>query len=317
MFNKVFISYASEDYGTACNIYDFLSMHDYLPWLDKKKLLPGEKWDYRIKKELRESDFIILLLSSISVAKRGYVQKEFKKSVEYSEEKLYSDIFIIPIKIDDCDVPDELSSFQWAKFGSTNLEESILKSLNTQRNKLVSSLPSNIATLNNYQIEFSDFELGILKNTNCTVKYPVFLNSNSVNTSMLNTAIKHYVDLSVSKVYNDFDWAEDNDSTELELKNIPQSTFDVSFKTGIINQEFISILFEEYTYYHGAAHPNYYYKAINCLFKPNHFPDRYIISNLKDLKQLVTKYKHEYEDSISYMSESIDWFFEQGIPKDF
>jgi len=36
MFDKVFISYAKEDYVFAEKLYDFLIENNFKPWLDKK-----------------------------------------------------------------------------------------------------------------------------------------------------------------------------------------------------------------------------------------------------------------------------------------
>ncbi len=93
MFNKVFISYASEDIASAEKLYDYLKSAGYDPWLDKKRLLPGQDWNTEIRLALRKADFIVMLLSHISIAKRGYVQREFKLALEYCEEKLDGDIY--------------------------------------------------------------------------------------------------------------------------------------------------------------------------------------------------------------------------------
>ena len=63
MFKDVFISHAKEYYEIAEKLYDFLLQKGFSPWLDKKKLKVGSNWDYEIKKALRESTFVILLLS--------------------------------------------------------------------------------------------------------------------------------------------------------------------------------------------------------------------------------------------------------------
>ncbi|MBD1365387.1 toll/interleukin-1 receptor domain-containing protein [Mucilaginibacter sp. ZT4R22] len=116
IFNKVFISYAKEDQRYALAFYDHFENLGYEPWLDKRKLLPGSNWDLEIKRALKNSDFIILLLSSTSVSKRGYVQREFKLALQYWETKLDDDIYIIPVLLDDCVVPESLGRFQWVRY---------------------------------------------------------------------------------------------------------------------------------------------------------------------------------------------------------
>ena len=136
MFNKVFISYASEDFSYAEKLYHYLEAGGYKVWLDKKSIKPGQQWDFEIKQGLKNADFIIILLSSNSVNKRGYVQREFKLALEYMEERLDSDIYIIPVKIDACDVPDKLSRHQWVIYSESAFAQ-ILGSLNHQQGVLM------------------------------------------------------------------------------------------------------------------------------------------------------------------------------------
>ena len=135
MYNKVFISYAKEDYETAKKIYDFLLRRGCDVWLDKEKLLPGQDWHTEIMQNLKKSDFVILLLSNISIAKRGYVQREFKLALDYCEEKLDTDIYVIPCKIDNCEVPEKLCKYQWAELKDESSFGLIYNSINTQRKK--------------------------------------------------------------------------------------------------------------------------------------------------------------------------------------
>ena len=46
----VFLCHASEDVDTVATMYDFLKNAGHEPWLDKRRLLPGQEW----KKEIRE-----------------------------------------------------------------------------------------------------------------------------------------------------------------------------------------------------------------------------------------------------------------------
>ena len=144
MYSNVFISYAKEDRVSAEKLFDFLELHGYDPWLDKRKLLVGQQWDIEINRALKKADFVILLLSKISIAKRGYLQREFKIALDYSEEKLDSDIFIIPIKIDDCEIPENLKKFQWIELINSDSFGRILEALNLQRKKYV-----NVKNINN------------------------------------------------------------------------------------------------------------------------------------------------------------------------
>ncbi len=148
--NNIFISYAKEDINYAEKLYEYLLSKNYNPWLDKKKLNVGQNWEFYIQDALHKADFIILLLSKKSVNKRGYVQREFKKALYYCEEKLESDIFIIPIKIDDCEVPMNLNKFQWVEYDN-NAFDQIVKSIEIQRKSLLNS--SNTIEISNQSVK--------------------------------------------------------------------------------------------------------------------------------------------------------------------
>ena len=145
MYNKIFISTVNEDSKTAENLFDFLVLYKYNPWLYFKNLLPGQQWDYEIRRELKKSDFIILLFSKTSVYRRGYIQREFRLALEYCEERLDTDIFIIPCKIDDCEMPDPFKKFQWIDLRNPDSLGRLLGALNSQRKKYMNGDDDNIS----------------------------------------------------------------------------------------------------------------------------------------------------------------------------
>ncbi len=111
---RVFISYAREDYETAKRLYDDLKRAGAEPWLDDEDLLPGQNWKLTIKKAIKNSSHCLVLLSSDSVSKKGYMQKELKLAMETLDEIPEGDIFVIPVRVDDCKVKNErLRELHW------------------------------------------------------------------------------------------------------------------------------------------------------------------------------------------------------------
>ena len=112
---KVFISYAREDIEIARKLRDDLEKAGIKTWLDKEDLLPGQKWRDVISREIRESSYFIALLSSGSLSKHGFVQSELKKALDALKEFPSDQIFVIPVRIDDCKPQDEqLQNLHWA-----------------------------------------------------------------------------------------------------------------------------------------------------------------------------------------------------------
>ena len=74
----VFISYAREDSNAAERLHKDLKDAGLTPWLDKESLIAGQNWKIAINKAIKNSRYFIPIFSSISVSKRGYVQKRIQ-----------------------------------------------------------------------------------------------------------------------------------------------------------------------------------------------------------------------------------------------
>jgi CHAD domain-containing protein len=87
MDEQVFISYARQDSDSALRLYeDLKDKSDLNPWPDKKNLLPGQTWNLEIRKAIKNSRYFLALFSSMSVQKRGYIQRGFRFALEVLDE---------------------------------------------------------------------------------------------------------------------------------------------------------------------------------------------------------------------------------------
>jgi hypothetical protein len=67
--SQVFISYAREDQQAAMRLYNEIKSSGLNPWIDRKRILPGQKWEKEIEKAIKNSAYFIPLFSSNSVQK--------------------------------------------------------------------------------------------------------------------------------------------------------------------------------------------------------------------------------------------------------
>jgi formylglycine-generating enzyme required for sulfatase activity len=110
---RVFLCHSSGDKPTVRGLYQKLIAEGWIDvWLDEEKLLPGQDWDYEIEKALDNSDAVIVTLSTGSVSKEGYVQKELRFVLDIALEKPEGTIFILPVRLDHCERPRRLRSIQ-------------------------------------------------------------------------------------------------------------------------------------------------------------------------------------------------------------
>lgn len=113
----VFLCHASQDKPIVRGLYQKLAAEPWIdPWLDEEKLLPGQDWNLEIEKAVEASDAVIVCVSSTSVAKEGYVQKELRKVLDIALEKLEEEIFVLPVRLDDCGFPRQLRDRQFLDY---------------------------------------------------------------------------------------------------------------------------------------------------------------------------------------------------------
>lgn len=106
---KVFMSYAKEDRDRALKYYDLFLQEGASPWMDVKHLLPGQNWEAEIDKAFSDANVVVLLLSKQSVNKRGFVQREANDAIDRLRYKQPTDIYVIPLLLEPCDVPSHIA----------------------------------------------------------------------------------------------------------------------------------------------------------------------------------------------------------------
>lgn len=118
------------------DLYGRLRTSSFVPWLDEEDLLPGQRWEDEIPKAVRNSDVVIVCLSRASINKRGYVQKEIKYALDVADEQPEGSIFLIPLRLEDCEVPGSLCSNQWVDYFKPSGYERLLKALRARAQEL-------------------------------------------------------------------------------------------------------------------------------------------------------------------------------------
>ena len=114
---RVFLCHASQDKPVVRELYQRLLAETWIdPWLDEEKLLPGQDWNLEIEKAVETSDAVVVCVSSVSVAKEGYIQKELRRALRIAEEKLEGAIFVLPVRLDDCEKPRQLKDKQFLDY---------------------------------------------------------------------------------------------------------------------------------------------------------------------------------------------------------
>jgi|ERR1051325_1932694 hypothetical protein len=126
---RIFLSYAHEDREAVDGYYTRLKSRGYSPWIDFRDILPGQNWELEIQRQTRESDAVIVFLSRTAIGKTGYVQAEQTRLLEQLERRQENTIYLIPARIDECELPTRFSKLRHIDLFSEDGWERLLAAL--------------------------------------------------------------------------------------------------------------------------------------------------------------------------------------------
>src|SRR6201987_3045903 len=118
---SVFLSYASEGRPAAQALKGALAEFGLDVWYDESGLDGGDAWDQKIRREIRECDFFIPLISAQTEARpEGYFRREWRLAVERTLDMADDHPFLLPVVIDDTTqagarVPERFLSVHWLR----------------------------------------------------------------------------------------------------------------------------------------------------------------------------------------------------------
>lgn len=126
---KIFISHAKEDREKAIRLYGELKEAGFAPWLDENGLWPGQQWEITIQKIITESDIFIACLSNTANNKVGFFQAELQLAYQTALRFPPDQLFIVPIRFDDCELPFQLKKYHAVNYFSVQDGHHLIKKL--------------------------------------------------------------------------------------------------------------------------------------------------------------------------------------------
>ena len=114
---RVFLCHSSKDKAAVRELYQKLRAEAWIqPWLDEEELYPGQDWNMEIEKAVEAADAIIVCLSKNSINKEGYVQRELRIVLDFADYKPEGTLYIIPVRLEECEPPRRLRAWQYADY---------------------------------------------------------------------------------------------------------------------------------------------------------------------------------------------------------
>lgn len=145
---KVFLCHAHADRDSVRGLYSRLIKDGADAWLDKEKLLGGADWEYEIRNAVRESD-VVVVCHSKQFNERGFRQKEVKIALDEADLLPKGEIFIIPVRLEECEVLDDLKRWHWVDLFENDGYERLIRTLRARADRIGATLQIKKSWLTN------------------------------------------------------------------------------------------------------------------------------------------------------------------------
>jgi formylglycine-generating enzyme required for sulfatase activity len=146
---KVFLCHAHSDAEKVRALYARLKADGVDAWLDKEDIIAGQDWDFEIRKAVRASDTVIVCLSQ-QFSQNGYRQNEVQSALDEANLQPEGKIFIIPVRLEDCDYPESLRRFYGVDMFEERGYEYLMRALRWRAEKIGAVLQSKKSWLNGF-----------------------------------------------------------------------------------------------------------------------------------------------------------------------
>lgn len=250
---KLFLCYAREDGQTVDKLYAQLRTAGLLPWMDTVNIAAGENWERAIWKAIREADFFVFCLSTRAVNKRGQLQKELKQALEIWKEKLDDDIYIIPVRLEECEVPFAIRQLQYVDLFRDKGFDRLLAAVERGLSRLrVETVVSETPTVIRKQVKEEDTE----NRYSFSGEYPQVVPDSAPKIRWANARISEFV-ANTGRTFAE--QAIASAGWKNEHKEFSATAWDdlsISSRLELFSNDLLSVRFELGSYYAGAAHPN-------------------------------------------------------------
>lgn len=126
---NVFLIYAHGDKEAVRRLHQRMARDGIEAWLDAQDLQPGQDWQKEIRRAILKSERVLVCLTRGFDRQPGYRHEELRIALEKAE--LYDDgrVFIIPVRLERCRMPDSLRHIQRVDLFETGGYKKLVRAL--------------------------------------------------------------------------------------------------------------------------------------------------------------------------------------------
>jgi len=135
--NAIFISYAREDEPAAHRIAESLEEAGLSVWLDRSQIQSGEAWKEKIRRNVSRCALFLAVVSRNTHQRReGGFLFEWFLAEDRKQWLQPGEIFIIPVPVDDSEVPERFADKHYDRYPDGNLTSDFVRGLSKAVDKI-------------------------------------------------------------------------------------------------------------------------------------------------------------------------------------
>jgi TIR domain/Protein of unknown function (DUF3298) len=267
---RIFLSHAHEDKAKVEEVYERLRTDGFSPWMAERDITAGEEWQASIWRAIKASDFFVVFLSIRACLKRGFFQKEIKQALDIWDEKLEDDIYLIPVRLDECSVPERINRFQYVNIygpgGYDQLADALHKGVQRLQTVPAQSVQRTGVSVVPAEIREANVE-GLLYDIR--IEYPQISPADTDDLVRINGTLSAFARAEADEFKaQSVASAASTGSRQFRIDHHIYDSFDIRFDVPLLTDGFLSVRFNMGWYQAGAAHPNSRTAVLNILFRP-------------------------------------------------
>jgi hypothetical protein len=116
-------------------LYEQLLAEGVHPWWGEEDLLPGQSWQLEVRNAVRAAHVVVVCLSR-HTNQAGSFQKEIRYALDVADEQPEGAIFVIPVRLQECEVPDRLRELTWVDLYDERGYERLMRALRARAESL-------------------------------------------------------------------------------------------------------------------------------------------------------------------------------------